>query len=234
MKKILFLIFVLSSISLNAQIIIHDEKESETLIIGEGDLTTKTNSKVTKNIWKVDALGVLYGKYGATYERELFDFLSIQSSVGMTYINFAEFYLTIFSFSQEVELEGSKSSLGIGDFRRENIFNAKPGYFFNISPKVYFRADGFEGPYLGVDFTYNRYNYKEKKNFHDYNAINTNQLGGSLFWGYQAINKRMVLDFSLALGVTSNKTNLFLEDQKYNIQYLSFYYGVSLKLGRYF
>lgn len=234
MKKILFLLFVLSSFSLNAQIIIHDEKESETLIIGEGDLTTKTNSKVTKNIWKVDALGVLYGKYGATYERELFDFLSIQSSVGMTYINFAEYYLSMFSFDQKINLEGNKRSLGVRSFRRDNIFNAKPGYFFNISPKVYFKSDGFEGPYLGVDFNYSRYNYKEKKDFEDYNAINNNQLGGSLFWGYQAINKRMVLDFSLALGVNSNKSNLFLVDQKYNIQYISFYYGVSLKLGRYF
>ncbi len=234
MKNILFIIFALSTLtSVSAQIVITDQKDTETLEISEGDKATKSNKRVTKNNWKVDVLGVVFGKYGVTYERELFDFLSIESSVGMTYINFSEFYLSFFSFDKSVDITANKD-VPIKELRSTNILNAKPGYFFNVRPKFYLEGFGFEGMYLSPGFNYSKYNYKKIEDRPNYNAINNTQIGGEFGLGYQWINGKSVVDFSTSFGLNSNNANMLYKDQEYNIQYLSFYYGISLKLGRYF
>lgn len=233
MKKILFLIIILYSYHLNAQIVIREEDDSETLVIGDGDKISKSYAKVTNNIWKVDVLGVVYGKYGGTYERELLNFLSIQASVGMTYLNFADYYLSLFSFDQSVNIAPGKN-LAVKDYRFNNVLNAKPGYFFSAMPKIYYRGDGFEGGYLGLGFNYSKWNYKESKRDIEYNAIDNNQIGGELAFGYQIINGKMALDVSTFFGVNKNSSNLFSGANNYHADYISFHYGVSIKLGRYF
>lgn len=234
MKKILFLLFITCAYHLNAQIVITEEAETETLVISDGDKASKSNrKKVSDNIWKVDVIGPVYGKYGASYERELLDFLAIQATIGMTYYNFSDYYLAFFSFNQIVPLAPDKS-LAVGDYRRQNILNAKPGFYFNAMPKVYVRGDGFEGFYLGLGFNYNKWNYKKTNREVDYNAIDNKQLGGELALGYQVINGRMAVDVSTSFGANRNSTSLSDRVQEYNAQYVTFYYGISLKLGRYF
>ncbi len=233
MKKILFSVFIICAFKLNAQIVITEEADTETLIISDGDKTSKGGRKVSDNIWKVDVIGPVYGKYGVSYERELLSFLAIQATVGMTYYNFSDYYLSLFSFNKSVPLAPGKN-LYVGDYRKQNILNAKPGFYFNAMPKIYVRGDGFEGFYLGLGLNYNKWSYKKTKREVDYNAIDNKQLGGEFALGYQVINGKMAVDVSTSFGANRNSTSLSDQVQEYNAQYVTFYYGISLKLGRYF
>lgn len=233
MKKILFLIFLMSAFSSHAQIVISEKSDNEIIFIEDGDKTSRNHTRVTSNVWKIDVLGPVYGKYGVSYERELISFLAVQASVGMTYYNFSEFYMSLFSYEQSVNFAPGRN-LRLKQYRFQNVLNAKPGFFFNAMPKVYVRGDGFEGFYLGLGFNYSKWNFKETERDVDYNAIDNNQVGGEFALGYQVINGKMALDFSTSFGVHRNSVNFFDSADRYRADYLSFYYGLSLKLGRYF
>lgn len=220
--------------SAHAQLVITEKDDEEKIVISDNNTTSiNKNFKISKNNLKVDVLGAIFGKYGVSYERELFDFLSVESTIGLTYINFADYYLSLFMGDRSAPL-GSSNNLQLRNYTSENILNAKPGYFIDITPKVFFRADGFEGVYLGLSFNYNHFNYKESNKIETYNAIDKKQIGGKVQIGGQVINGKMVLDLSTSFGIYNNHTNLFdkLDQNKYNTQFLSFYYGIGLKLGR--
>lgn len=236
MKGILFFILLIlgynvfgqvHSVDDNSIIIIRDDNA---IIVSDEPGTSATMYKPIKDALKFDLAGMVYGKYGVYYEREIAPVFSVEAGVGITFFDVSEL---IFGQLPDKSFVVNANFLSLSDYRWINIFKSKPGYFLQLSPKFYLKNNGFDGLYLGVGGFYSQWNYKERFDEESYFAGSSqNRIGGSLLFGYQRFGAKTCLDITVGIIGYKNKAKALLEDGgEFEFSYGSFSNVFALKLG---
>jgi|GEM_PF-4857065 len=233
MKFIFVFVTLLSCIyNVNSQIIITETPDNEKIII-RNSADSVRRIKPVKSVWKIDVIAPAYGKLGVAYEREISSLFAVEAEAGGTYFNAFELAMAGFGSREVVSDEGYR--IDVPRERSDNVFRARPGYFINVTPKIYYLSIGFEGGFIGVNAFYNRWNYSQDVDGGGKLKTCNNQVGGFLQIGGQKLYGYTVLNYSFNIGLSRNNATGYYSDISYQgkvtYSYLAYHFGVSLKVG---
>lgn len=92
------------------------------------------------------------------YEQRLTDFLSIQAGAGVTFRSYMN------DFGMMIWNDGKSDDGGYGDVEDQYYHykyrKASLGYYFSLSPKIYYTDDCMDGFYIAPSFEWKFYRYK--------------------------------------------------------------------------